>query len=72
MQGQGKQSVIITERDCSGQARLVREKLKQLNVAIEDADGPKDMSKAQVIALELANELSSYQVMCLRCRGDES
>lgn len=60
--------MIITERDCAGQAGLVRDQLRQLNAAVEEADGPASMAKAKDAALSLACELETYQLMCERCR----
>lgn len=62
-----RQPRIITERDCAGQAQLVRDVKKRLDKALSPDIGLPMMDEAKEAALALACEIESFQRLCARC-----
>lgn len=59
----------VTERDCAGQAQLVRALKLKLDMAMEQNLPWGAVTPARQAAGALARELEAYELMCERCGG---
>lgn len=59
---------IVTERDCAGQAVVIRNLKARLDKAMAE-EGPINTSLARDLALSLAGEIKAFQILCTACMG---
>ena len=65
-------NTAIHEKDCAGQAHLVRSLKRELDAAIDEADSPESIDRAKDVAFLLAVELEAFGIICRRCLGRKS
>ncbi|GFK95424.1 hypothetical protein NNJEOMEG_03287 [Fundidesulfovibrio magnetotacticus] len=59
----------VSERECAGQAALVRDLKGRLDRAMDQELGWGRVVPARQVAQALARELETYETMCERCEG---
>lgn len=65
----------VTHSECAGQAQLVRDIKRKLDAALDDSscapslNGPVSVAVAKDLALQLACEIETFEMLCKRCGG---